>query len=101
MLFSASYLGIPVSTTHTMTGCVIGAGTARRESAVRWGIAGNVAVAWVITIPCSAIVAAMFYWLISGSFLLDLIAIAIIGLFAFVISRLRKRRRQNPIVSTQ
>ena len=97
MLFSASYLGIPVSTTHTMTGCVIGAGAARRASAVRWGIAGNVAVAWVITIPCSAIVAAMFYWLISGSFLLDLIALAIIGAFALVVSQLRKRRQQDPI----
>ena len=98
MLFSASYLGIPVSTTHTMTGCVIGAGAARRASAVRWGIAGNVAVAWVITIPCSAVVAAMFYWLISGSFLLDLIALAILAAFAFVVSRLRKRRQQDPIV---
>jgi PiT family inorganic phosphate transporter len=66
MLFAASYLGIPVSTTHTITGCVIGAGTARRASAVRWGLAGNVAVAWVITIPAAATVAAMFDWLISG-----------------------------------
>jgi PiT family inorganic phosphate transporter len=97
VLFSASYRGIPVSTTHTMTGCVIGAGTARRASAVRWGIAGNVAIAWVITIPCSAIVAAMFYWLISGSFILDVIALAIIGVFAFIVSRLRSRRRQDPI----
>jgi PiT family inorganic phosphate transporter len=97
MLFSASYLGIPVSTTHTMTGCVIGAGAARRASAVRWGIAGNVAVAWVITIPASATVAAMFYWLISGSFVLDLIALAVIAFFAFIVTRLRKRRPQNPI----
>ena len=59
MLFAASYLGIPVSTTHTITGCVIGAGAARRASAVRWGLAGNVAIAWVITIPASAIVAAL------------------------------------------
>ena len=100
VLFSASYLGIPVSTTHTMTGCVIGAGAARRASAVRWGVARNVVTAWVITIPASATVAAIFYWLISGSFMLDLIAIVIIALFAFVISRLRKRRRQNPIVAT-
>jgi PiT family inorganic phosphate transporter len=63
MLFAASYLGIPVSTTHTITGCVIGAGAARRASAVRWGIAGNVMIAWVITIPASAAVAALFYWL--------------------------------------
>src|SRR6476620_6985205 len=51
MLFAASYYGIPVSTTHTITGCVIGAGAARRASAVRWGVAGNVMIAWIITIP--------------------------------------------------
>lgn len=61
MVFSASLLGVPVSTTHTITGCVIGAGTARRASAVRWGVAGNVMVAWVITIPASAAVGALFY----------------------------------------
>src|SRR5438105_4160744 len=63
MLFAASYLGIPVSTTHTITGCVIGAGAARRATAVRWGIARNVMVAWIITIPASAAVGALFYWL--------------------------------------
>jgi inorganic phosphate transporter, PiT family len=63
MLFAASYLGIPVSTTHTITGCVIGAGAARRASAVRWGVARSVMVAWIITIPASATVAAIFYWL--------------------------------------
>jgi len=63
MIFTASVLGIPVSTTHTITGCVIGAGVARRASAVRWGVAQNVVAAWVITIPCSAAVAAFFYWL--------------------------------------
>jgi PiT family inorganic phosphate transporter len=65
MLLSASWLGIPVSTTHTITGCVIGAGAARRASAVNWGIARNVAVAWIITIPASATVAALFYWLVT------------------------------------
>jgi len=63
IVFSASLLGIPVSTTHTITGCVIGAGTARRASAVRWGVAGNVVAAWVITIPASATVGALFYLL--------------------------------------
>ena len=63
MLFAASYYGIPVSTTHTITGCVIGAGAARRSSAVRWGVAGNVTIAWLITIPASATVGALFYWL--------------------------------------
>lgn len=63
MLFGASAAGIPVSTTHTITGAVIGAGVARRASAVRWGVAKSVVMAWVITIPCSAAVAAAFYWL--------------------------------------
>jgi PiT family inorganic phosphate transporter len=61
ILFSASLLGIPVSTTHTITGAIIGAGTARRASAVRWGVAGNVVIAWIITIPASAAVGALFY----------------------------------------
>jgi PiT family inorganic phosphate transporter len=64
-VFGASLLGIPVSTTHTITGCIIGAGAARRASAVRWGVAQNVLVAWVITIPASAAVGAAFYLLIS------------------------------------
>ena len=63
MLFGASFFGIPVSTTHTITGAVIGAGVARRASAVRWGVARNVVMAWVITIPCSAGVAALFFWI--------------------------------------
>jgi inorganic phosphate transporter, PiT family len=63
IVFSASALGIPVSTTHTITGCIIGAGTARRTSAVRWGVAQNVIIAWIITIPASAAVGAIFYLL--------------------------------------
>lgn len=83
MLFAASYLGIPVSTTHTIAGCVIGAGTARRASAVRWGLAGDVAIAWIITIPASAMVAAMFYWLISGFFVRVLVALAVIAFIGY------------------
>ena len=63
MVFTASLLGIPVSTTHTITGSIIGAGTARRASAVRWGVARNVIWAWFITIPASAVVGALFYLL--------------------------------------
>jgi PiT family inorganic phosphate transporter len=61
VIFGASILGIPVSTTHTITGAIIGAGTARRASAVRWGVAQNVIIAWFITIPASAAVGAIFY----------------------------------------
>jgi len=63
VVFTASTLGIPVSTTHTITGAVIGSGVARRASSVRWGIASNVVMAWVITIPASATVGALFYLL--------------------------------------
>ncbi len=61
VLFGASALGIPVSTTHTITGAIIGAGTARRASAVRWDVARTVVTAWIITIPASAAVGALFY----------------------------------------
>ncbi len=60
-LFAATWMGIPVSTTHTITGAIIGVGAARRTSAVRWGIAGNIVVAWVITIPVTALIAALTY----------------------------------------
>ncbi len=83
MLFAASYFGIPVSTTHTITGCVIGAGAARRASAVRWGIAGNVMIAWLITIPASALVAALFYWLISGYFIRVGVIVGLIAIIAY------------------
>lgn len=63
MLFAATYLGIPVSTTHTVTGAVIGVGAAKKVSAVRWNIAGNIVVAWIITIPAAALMAAVCYLL--------------------------------------
>jgi PiT family inorganic phosphate transporter len=83
MLFAASYFGIPVSTTHTITGCVIGAGAARRASAVRWGVARNVMIAWIITIPASATVAALFYWIASGELARALAVVDAIALLAF------------------
>ncbi len=61
-LFLATMLGIPVSTTHTITGAIVGVGSVQRASAVRWGVAGNIVWAWVLTIPASAFVAAVAYW---------------------------------------
>jgi PiT family inorganic phosphate transporter len=61
-LFLATALGIPVSTTHTITGAIVGVGAARRASAVRWGVAGNIIWAWIFTIPASAFVAIVAYW---------------------------------------
>ncbi len=62
-LFMATGLGIPVSTTHTITGAIVGVGAARRISAVRWGIAGSIVIAWIITIPAAAAISALSFWL--------------------------------------
>jgi len=62
-LFLATMLGVPVSTTHTITGAIVGVGSVQRASAVRWGVAGNIVWAWVLTIPASAFVAAVAYWI--------------------------------------
>mgnify|MGYP000930127881 FL=1 len=62
-LFLATALGIPVSTTHTITGAIVGVGSTQRASAVRWGVAGNIVWAWIFTIPASAFVAAVAYWI--------------------------------------
>src|SRR5262249_49926036 len=62
-LFMATYLGIPVSTTHTITGSIIRVGGARKVSSVRWNVTYDIVLAWIITIPASAMIAALFYWL--------------------------------------
>jgi len=62
-LFLATAMGIPVSTTHTITGAIVGVGSTQRASAVRWGVAGNIIWAWVLTIPASAFVAGVAYWI--------------------------------------
>ena len=61
-LFGATWLGIPVSTTHTITGAIVGVGAAKRVSAVRWGLASNILVAWIITLPAAALISAAFYF---------------------------------------
>jgi len=62
-LFMASMIGVPVSTTHTITGAIVGVGSARKMSAVRWGVASNIIWAWILTIPASAFVAAIAWWI--------------------------------------
>jgi PiT family inorganic phosphate transporter len=66
-LFLATALGIPVSTTHTITGAIVGVGSVQRASAVRWGVAGSIVWAWIFTIPAAALMAGVCYWV---SFLL-------------------------------
>jgi PiT family inorganic phosphate transporter len=67
-LFIATAMGVPVSTTHTITGAIVGVGSVRNPSAVRWGVAGNIVWAWIFTIPASAFVAAIAYWVSLGLF---------------------------------
>ena len=64
-LFGATWLGIPVSTTHTITGAIVGVGAAKRVSAVRWGLASNILIAWIITLPSAAVISAAFYFVTS------------------------------------
>jgi PiT family inorganic phosphate transporter len=61
-LLAASFWGVPVSTTHTITGAIVGVGSSQKMSAVRWGVAGNIVWAWIFTIPASAFVAAIAWW---------------------------------------
>ena len=65
-LFLATYIGVPVSTTHTITGAIVGVGAARRMTAVRWGVARRIVVAWVITMPMAGAMAALAYALAGG-----------------------------------
>ncbi len=67
-LYVATKLGYPVSTTHVVSGSVMGAGATKRLSAVRWGVAGNMVFAWLLTIPASAVVAAVLYWPVAWIF---------------------------------
>jgi PiT family inorganic phosphate transporter len=64
VIMGASALGAPISTTHTISTAVIGVGSSKRFSAVRWGVAANLVVAWVLTIPASCLVAAFFFWVL-------------------------------------
>jgi len=64
-LFASAHFGIPVSTTHTITGAIVGVGSMRRLSAVRWNVAGRIVWAWLVTIPASAIVSAALYYLLN------------------------------------
>jgi inorganic phosphate transporter, PiT family len=64
-LFAATFWGIPVSTTHTITGSIVGVGAARRVGSVRWKLANNIVMAWIVTIPATAIISALAYWAVS------------------------------------
>jgi PiT family inorganic phosphate transporter len=96
-LYLATALGIPVSTTHTITGAVIGVGATRRLSAVRWGVAGRIVWAWVLTIPAAGLVAALVYAITVSPFALAALALAVAAVAAGLLAA---RRRARPPAET-
>jgi PiT family inorganic phosphate transporter len=93
VILSASHVGFPLSTTHVMSGAIMGAGAAKRLSAVRWGVAGNIVVAWILTLPCSAAVGALTYGVVrifgTGSTgPIVVVVVLLIGLLAVFARRL-------------
>jgi Phosphate transporter family len=90
-LYLATYLGIPVSTTHTITGAIVGVGATRRLSAVRWGVAGRIVWAWVLTIPAAAVIAAVTYAITVSPFALAALVLA--AVFVAVVLAIRRDRR--------
>ncbi len=101
VLLTAAHLGFPLSTTHSITGAVLGAGAAKRLSAVRWGLAGNILLAWVLTLPCAAAVGGLTYAVChlfgDGSLGPVLISVALLTLMAVVFGR---RLQRGPALTT-
>jgi PiT family inorganic phosphate transporter len=97
VVLTASHLGFPLSTTHVISGGIMGAGAAKRLSAVRWGVAGNIAVAWVLTLPCSAAIGALAYGLsrIFGTGALGPVVVAL-SVAALVTAALGRRVHREP-----
>jgi PiT family inorganic phosphate transporter len=101
VLLTAAHLGFPLSTTHSITGAVLGAGAAKRLSAVRWGLAGNIVAAWILTLPASAAVGALTYGLshLFGNGALGPLLIAVF-LVALVAAIFGQRLRRGPALTT-
>jgi PiT family inorganic phosphate transporter len=101
VILTAAHLGFPLSTTHSITGAVLGAGAAKRVSAVRWGLAGNIFLAWVLTLPCAAAVGGLTYGVtrIFGTGALGplLVSVALLALMAVVFG---KRLQRGPALTT-
>jgi inorganic phosphate transporter, PiT family len=95
-LYLATALGIPVSTTHTITGAIVGVGATRRLSAVRWGVAGRIVWAWVLTIPAAGLIAAAAYAITVSPFALAALALAAASVVAAVVAAGRRAGRRGP-----
>jgi len=96
-LYLATALGIPVSTTHTITGAIVGVGATRRLSAVRWGVAGRIVWAWVLTIPAAGLVAAITYAITVSRFAVVALVLAAVAVAVAVLVARRTRTRQPPV----
>ena len=99
LLWATAHYGFPVSTTHTISGSVLGAGAAKRISAVRWGLAGNILIAWLVTIPAAGLVAALMQTITrvnGGEAIVLAIAVAVAATaFAAAAGRFRRPSRQR------
>jgi PiT family inorganic phosphate transporter len=96
-LYLATALGIPVSTTHTITGAIVGVGATRRLSAVRWGVAGRIVWAWVLTIPAAGLIAAVTYAITVSRFALVALVVAAVAVVAAVLAARRTRAPRPPV----
>jgi PiT family inorganic phosphate transporter len=94
-LYLATALGIPVSTTHTITGAIVGVGATRRLSAVRWGVAGRIVWAWVLTIPAAAAIAAVTYAITVSPFAVAALILAAAAVVAALVVAARRASRQG------
>ncbi|HEX5879312.1 MAG TPA: inorganic phosphate transporter [Actinomycetota bacterium] len=95
-LYLATFLGIPVSTTHTITGAIVGVGATRRLSAVRWGVAGRIVWAWVLTIPAAALIAAVTYAITVSPFAVAALILAAIAVIVALVVAARRTTRRAP-----
>jgi inorganic phosphate transporter, PiT family len=95
-LYLATALGIPVSTTHTITGAIVGVGSTRRLSAVRWGVAGRIVWAWILTIPAAAAIAAVTYAITVSAFALAALVLAAAAVVVAVVAAGRRPSRRAP-----
>jgi PiT family inorganic phosphate transporter len=93
-LFTTAAMGIPVSTTHTITGAIVGVGATNRPSAVRWGLTGRVIYAWVITIPAAAAMAALSYWGLTIVPADIVVPVGFVAAASWGVLFLRRRRRE-------
>jgi PiT family inorganic phosphate transporter len=96
-LYLATFLGVPVSTTHTITGAIVGVGSTRRLSAVRWGVAGRIVWAWILTIPAAAVMAAVTYAITVSRFAVAALVLA--AVFVAVVLAIRRNRRDIETVT--